>query len=268
MRAGGGRGGDQGWDQARRELTGTPTTALHALDDVFYDLSFSQRVQNLVASLDTLRSPRVLQSMVICKQPSIGGAVPSHNDSTFLYTDPPSATGLWFALEDCTKTNGCLSFWPGSHRWPRGGDDSTSPPDTGAPRPAHDAAAVVDAYGVPRGVNRRFVRADVADADKGTTFVPVARNGAGEEADDATTAGSNGGFRVEECPAGSLVLIHGSVMHKSEHNGSDHSRYIYTFHCIEGDEQRATYDAHNWLQPTPAMPFSQLYSPPPRPTVA
>ena len=34
----------------------------------------------------------------------------------FLYTDPPSAVGFWFALEDCTTLNGCLSFVPGSHK--------------------------------------------------------------------------------------------------------------------------------------------------------
>jgi hypothetical protein len=65
-------------------------------------------------------SPRVLQSMIICKQPKIGGkgasddpgfelsVVPCHNDSTFLYTDPPSAVGAWVALEECTANNGCL----------------------------------------------------------------------------------------------------------------------------------------------------------------
>ncbi|KAK8050533.1 Phytanoyl-CoA dioxygenase domain-containing protein 1 [Apiospora phragmitis] len=63
------------------------------------------------------KDPRVLQSMVICKQPEIGGAVPPHQDSTFLYTDPPSAVGFWYALEDATAENGCLSFLPGSHRW-------------------------------------------------------------------------------------------------------------------------------------------------------
>ena len=42
--------------------------------------------------------------------------VPSHQDSVFVYTDPPSAVGFWFALEDCTTTNGCLSFVPGSHK--------------------------------------------------------------------------------------------------------------------------------------------------------
>lgn len=35
-------------------------------------------------------------------------AVPCHNDSTFLYTDPPSAIGAWIALEECTSQNGCL----------------------------------------------------------------------------------------------------------------------------------------------------------------
>lgn len=47
----------------------------------------------------------------------VGGAVPPHQDSTFLYTNTPSAVGFWYALEDATLENGCLSFLPGSHRW-------------------------------------------------------------------------------------------------------------------------------------------------------
>ena len=54
--------------------------------------------------------------MVICKQPEIGGAVPPHQDSTFLYTNPPSAVGFWIALEDATAQNGTLSFAKGSHK--------------------------------------------------------------------------------------------------------------------------------------------------------
>lgn len=61
-------------------------------------------------------SPAILQSMVIFKQPKIGGAVPPHQDSSFLYTQPLSATGLWLALEDCTPENGYLSFISGSHK--------------------------------------------------------------------------------------------------------------------------------------------------------
>ena len=39
-----------------------------------------------------------------------------HQDSTFLSTDPPSVVGLWWALEDSTKQNGCLWALPGSHK--------------------------------------------------------------------------------------------------------------------------------------------------------
>lgn len=41
--------------------------------------------------------------------------VTPHQDSTFLKTDPMKIVGLWFALEDVTKENGCLWFIPGSH---------------------------------------------------------------------------------------------------------------------------------------------------------
>ncbi len=55
---------------------------------------------------------------------------------------------------------------------------------------------------------------------------------------------------MADCKAGTLVLIHGSVLHKSEKNLSEKSRFIYTFHMIEGDKARATYDERNWLQPS------------------
>ncbi|PWN90918.1 phytanoyl-CoA dioxygenase [Acaromyces ingoldii] len=228
--------------------------ALHVLDRTFYDLSFSDKVQNLVRSLESFTEPRTLQSMIICKQPSIGGAVPPHNDSTFLYTDPPSATGLWFALEDCTKTNGCLSFLPGSHRWPL---DSHQQGNEQRPKEDRD---VKENYGVPRGVNKRFVRKEPTNTSAGTTFEELSVS---EE-----DAWRDNEARVEECKAGTLVLIHGSVLHKSEKNLSDRSRYIYTFHAIEGDESKAKYDEKNWLQPTKATPFSKLYNPPPAPAPA
>ena len=58
-----------------------------------------------------------------------------------------------------------------------------------------------------------------------------------------------------EVDAGALVLIHGSVLHKSGHNLSPHSRYIYTFHCIEGE---AHYPDNNWLQPMDGEPFTAV----------
>jgi len=93
---------------------------LHELSPPFASLlsENSPESANPSAIAKTLgfRDPRCLQSMVICKQPEIGGAVPPHQDSTFLYTEPPSAVGFWYALEDATLENGCLSFLPGSHK--------------------------------------------------------------------------------------------------------------------------------------------------------
>ena len=158
--------------------------------------------------------------MVICKQPEIGGAVPSHQDSTFLYTDPPSAVGFWIALEDATVTNGCLSFARGSHRRAE--------------------------------VKSRFVRK--AGEAEGTEFIatktPWPRDFQHED------PGSNADeiFDMGETKAGTLVLIHGNLLHKSEKNLSQKSRFIYTFHVIEGEDARTekgegwVYDERNWLQ--------------------
>lgn len=89
--------------------------ALHELEPKFRALSLSDAMKRLACDLE-FKDPRVLQSMLIFKQPKIGGEVPPHQDSTFLYTEPLSARGFWFALEDCTAQNGALSFAPGSHK--------------------------------------------------------------------------------------------------------------------------------------------------------
>ncbi|MFN2492622.1 MAG: phytanoyl-CoA dioxygenase family protein [Pyrinomonadaceae bacterium] len=97
--------------------------ALHDLDPVFSEFSRSDDIKQLITALKIER-PRFLQSMYIFKQPRIGGEVICHQDSTFLYTDPPNICGLWFALEDATIENGCLWIIPGAHdrlksRWVR-----------------------------------------------------------------------------------------------------------------------------------------------------
>jgi phytanoyl-CoA hydroxylase len=89
--------------------------ALHDLDPVFDDFSRAPALKSLVGSLGYAR-PLLVQSMYIFKQPRIGGEVTCHQDATFLYTEPPSVTGLWFALEDAGAENGCLWALPGGHR--------------------------------------------------------------------------------------------------------------------------------------------------------
>jgi phytanoyl-CoA hydroxylase len=56
--------------------------------------------------------------MYIFKQPGIGGEVSLHCDHTFLWTEPQSVIGFWFAIEDATLENGCLWVHPGGHRIP------------------------------------------------------------------------------------------------------------------------------------------------------
>ena len=146
-----------------------------------------------------------------------------------------SALGFWIPLEKCTAENGALSFLPGSHL--------TSP------------------------VAKRFVRLPTG----GTGFeqLPVSAK---------ETPLSAGEYVLERCDPGNLasvmlpvrqlilpfydfpgdlVLIHGSVLHKSEKNLSPNTRFAYTFHMIESPPY-ATYDEKNWLQPTKAMPFSRI----------
>ncbi len=89
--------------------------ALHELNPVFEAFSYQQKLLSLAQKVG-FNHPAILQSMYICKQPGIGGVIHPHQDNTFLYTDPPSCTGFWVALEDATQQNACMWGLPGSHR--------------------------------------------------------------------------------------------------------------------------------------------------------
>lgn len=89
--------------------------AMHDLDPVFQAFSRGPRLQAVADGLG-LADARLLQSMYIFKQPGIGGEVNCHQDATYLYTEPQSVVGFWFAIEDAHRGNGCLGGVPGGHR--------------------------------------------------------------------------------------------------------------------------------------------------------
>ncbi len=91
--------------------------AMHDLDPVFDAFS---RTPELGAVADSIgfEDPVILQSMYIFKPPHIGGEVVCHQDSTYIYTEPESCVGFWFALEDATLENGCMEVIPGGHKLP------------------------------------------------------------------------------------------------------------------------------------------------------
>ncbi|XP_031555720.1 phytanoyl-CoA dioxygenase domain-containing protein 1-like [Actinia tenebrosa] len=182
--------------------------ALHSQNPVFKKFTFDKRIQAIGKSLG-LKNPIVPQSMYIFKQPGIGGEVFPHRDSTYLYTHPPSALGIWVPLEDCTLENGCLWFIPGSHKVSE--------------------------------IRRRLIRTPDA------TDRVVMHIGPDEEFEEKD-------FIPACTKKGSLVLIHGAVLHRSLPNKSSKSRHAYTFHIVDGN---AKWDEQNWLQPT--GPFPPLY---------
>ncbi len=176
--------------------------AMHDLDPVFERFSHTPALAELCADLG-YEDPAILQSMYIFKQPRIGGEVTSHTDLTFLWTEPRSVTGFWFAIEDATLENGCLWALPGGQTIP---------------------------------VKSRFRR----DGEGGTLM---------EVLDDSPYP--EDGLVPLEVPAGTLVVLNGTLPHRSGPNRSDHSRHAYTLHVIE---RGAAYPEDNWLQ-RPGLPL-------------
>ncbi len=166
--------------------------AMHDLDPTFEKFSYRPELAAVAADIG-LADAQALQSMYIFKQPLIGGEVACHQDATFLYTDPMTVTGFWFAIEDATLQNGCLWTKPGGHRT------------------------------ALRKLFKRAGATDDANPDEGGTIF--------EELDPAPLPPPSELVPLE-APAGTLVILHGLLPHWSDINRSPSSRHAYSLHCI------------------------------------
>ncbi len=101
--------------QSKQDSLNKMGHAMHDLDPVFDRFSRSPELARVVDGLG-FEEPAIIQSMYIFKPARIGGEVVCHQDSTYLYTEPESCIGFWFALEDATVENGCMNFIPGGHK--------------------------------------------------------------------------------------------------------------------------------------------------------
>ena len=92
----------------------------HAMHDIDPQMSTFSRASGFAdaAAAVGMTSPRLLQSMIIFKNPEVGGEVNTHTDHTFLWTEPQSVIGFWVAADDATQENGCLWALPGGHTIP------------------------------------------------------------------------------------------------------------------------------------------------------
>ena len=91
--------------------------AMHNLDPVFNAFCrqplFGQALRDIGYA-----APLLWQTMYIFKQPHIGGEVRWHQDGSYLISEPSTVTGVWIAIEDANRDNGCLWVQPGGHHTP------------------------------------------------------------------------------------------------------------------------------------------------------
>ncbi len=177
--------------------------ALHDLDPEFGALARSPLVKDAF-SIGGVERPRLVQSMVIFKPPGIGGEVRWHQDASYLLTRPQRVVGLWIALEDADRSNGCLWMSPGAHRSP-----------------------LRERFEVDWASRRGELR-DLDPTPWPTEAVPL------------------------EVRAGSMVVFHDHMPHRSEANRSPRSRAAVTLHAHAADAEWAP---ENWLQRDPLPPF-------------
>ena len=219
--------------------------AQHDLDPTFESFSYTADLAGVAADIG-LVDALALQSMYIFKQPHIGGEVGCHQDATFLYTNPLTVTGFWFAIEDATLENGCLWAAPGGHRtsvrklFKRKLFKRTGDADYADSADSADSASFAGDTGDAD-------NADYAGDDVGTTFDVL----------DPAPLPAPATLVPLEVPAGSMVVLHGKLPHWSDVNRSATSRHAYSLHCISA---AAHYPSWNWLQRPTDMPLRPLHT--------
>jgi len=240
---------------------------LHVANPIFMKYAQSAKVAALARALGW-KNPVLPQSMYIFKQPKIGGEVTSHQDSTFLFTEPrQTCLGLWLALEDATEENGCVWGRPGSHKEPvrrhfkrnkewfemnkrdvpqmifenlvDNIEKSNCPWEGGMPGKMKD-----DSDSDGSGSNKKTNEKSTMDKYKLQE----------KQKEDVRQAG----FIPLSCKKGDLVLIHGSVDHLSLANISSKSRHTFQLHLIDGPKEGIKWSEGNWLQYPKGIIFPAL----------
>jgi phytanoyl-CoA hydroxylase len=221
----------------------------------FSNYTLSDKMKDLVRELGW-SNPVIPQSMYIFKQPSIGGTVHSHQDSTFLYTTPKqSCLGLWLALDDATLDNGCLWVRPQSHLEPVRRQFLRNPHYRfDANEDEKDDAATEDAPSVPKLIfeDRNPTPDHVTWEGQLPPFVQVLD----DEVDNSKKIFSS--FVPVEVKAGDLVVFCGTLDHFSLPNFSQLPRHTFQLHLVEGSDAGVEWSPKNWLQYPEGKSFVRL----------
>jgi len=205
---------------AKRHAVRKVAHALHLQEGPMRSFTLSPDVAWIVSQLG-LKKPVVVQSLYRLASGQAPG-VDRHQDSTTLYTEPPSVLGLWLALEDTDEANGCLRLRPGSHNDP---------------------------------IRERLVRRKKCSGEDEKSckiqLVFEQLNNSTDPPDDS--------FEPMVMAAGDLLVMHGSMDHLSFAGTDAHrSRESYQVHIVDAD---ARWAPDNWLQYPPGMEFMALQPP-------
>lgn len=176
--------------------------AMHDLDPMFSAFARQPAIRRAVQETG-VADPLLVQSMLIFKEPGQGGAVPAHQDATYLRTEPHSVVGVWVPLVDADRDNGTLEVLAG---------------------------------GQGEALREDYIR-------RGDEVLTEARD---------TTPFPEEGWTPVEVPAGSVVVFHGLLPHRSAANRSGRGRAAFTLHAVSA---AASWRADNWLRRPPELPF-------------
>ena len=215
----------------------------------FYQYTTSDKIVHLVTDELGWQDPVVPQSMYIFKNPTVGGMVHAHQDSTFLYTTPhQSCLGLWLALDDATLENGCLWVRPGSHTEPVKRQYLRNPKHFLAAT-NEEERPLAESSAEPKFLMKALISDNHPSNQRGST----------DGKDDWTAQDLwELGYIPVECRAGDLLVFCGTLDHLSLPNYSPHQRHTFQLHLVEGPRAGVTWSPQNWLQYPPNKPFLSL----------
>jgi phytanoyl-CoA hydroxylase len=239
----------------------------------FSKYTLSDKMRSLVHELGW-QHPVIPQSMYIFKQPSIGGTVHSHQDSTFLYTVPKqSCLGLWLALDDATLDNGCLWVRPQSHmepvrrqfiRNPKFYHNDTDTAGEDGQDKAKDSIPSGGSSSTPKLIfeDRHPTPAKVTwEGGLPEHVQTLSTSHVSDSAyNDPLQSPIFDSFVPVEVKAGDLVVFCGTLDHFSLPNFSSLPRQTFQLHLIEGPKAGVEWSAKNWLQYPKEKPFLELTS--------
>ncbi|KAG7361109.1 phytanoyl-CoA dioxygenase family protein [Nitzschia inconspicua] len=226
----------------------------------FSNYTLSYKLCTLVQELGW-QHPVIPQSMYIFKQPSIGGTVHSHQDSTFLYTTPKqSCLGLWLALDDATLDNGCLWVRPQSHFEPVRRQFIRNPEyyKTDANDATKEESFETTTNNTPKLIfeERNPTPTNVTWEGSLPESVQVLSTLPEDKETDSNELFDS--FVPVEVKAGDLVVFCGTLDHFSLPNFSRLPRHTFQLHLVEGPNAQVEWSPLNWLQYPPNKPFLKL----------